>query len=301
MQRKSRLSLYLSSLRLERWPRSLAILPGAVTAFLLIPQAPALDVFLFAKVLLSYFLAWAISTTNYIINEITDAPFDAHHPAKKHRPLVTGEIDRMILVAAGLFLVTVSALLAFLVFEWRFSISLFFLLLQGTLYNIKPFRLKNIPYVDSVLESANNPIRFLVGWYVIADPFPPLSLLVSWWAFGNFLMVGKRIAEKKYLTPEQSAAYRLSLRKYSFNGLIAFMVMSALAFLSTMVWFALDYRRYMLLWVLPAIVIYLIIFIRKSIRDRDAADEPEKLLKDPYFAAYTLFLIAIIIVSFLPR
>jgi decaprenyl-phosphate phosphoribosyltransferase len=241
MPKKIRFSLYLSSLRLERWPRSLAILPGVVMAYLLFPESarPVLDGTLAVKVILSFFLAWAISTTNYIINEITDAPYDAHHPTKMHRPLVTREINRLILVVVGLALVTICTLLAFMVFEWRFIIALLFLLLQGTLYNIKPFRMKNIPYVDSTLESANNPIRFLIGWYILSYSFPPISLLLSWWAFGNFLMVGKRVAEKKFLTREQAAAYRLSLKKYSLDGLIAFMIFNSLAFLLTFVWFAL--------------------------------------------------------------
>jgi 4-hydroxybenzoate polyprenyltransferase len=151
------------------------------------------------------------------------------------------------------------------------------------------------------LESANNPIRFLVGWYTLSNSFPPLFLLLSWWAFGNFLMVGKRVAEKKFLTQAQAAAYRLSLKKYSFSGLIVFMVMSALAFLATYAWFALEFRRYILLYTLPCILFYLIIFIYKSIRDRDAAEEPEKLLQNPYFAVYTLFLVILLIWAFLPK
>jgi decaprenyl-phosphate phosphoribosyltransferase len=303
MPKKSRFNLYLSSLRLERWPRSLTILPGLVMAYLLFPESakPVLDVCLAAKVLLSFFLTWAISTTNYIVNEITDAPYDAHHPTKMHRPLVTRQINPLILIGVGIALVAISSLLAFLVFNWRFFTALLFLLIEGILYNVKPVRMKEIPYVDSTLESANNPIRFLIGWYIMSNSFPPLSLLLSWWAFGNFLMVGKRVAEKKFLTKEQSAAYRLSLKKYSLNGLITFMVFNSLAFLSTFVWFALEYHRQVLLYALPCIIIYLIIFIYKSIRDRDAAEEPEKLLKNPYFALYTLFLVILIILAFVPK
>lgn len=303
MSIKNRFSLYLSSLRLERWPRSLTILPGVVTAYLLLPESsrPEIDVPLAAGVLLAFLLTWAISTANYIINEITDAPYDAHHPTKMHRPLVTREINRLILIVVGPVLVAISILPAFLVFEWRFVTALLSLLVQGILYNVKPVRMKEIPYVDSTLESANNPIRFLIGWYILSDSFPHPSLLLSWWAFGNFLMVGKRVAEKKFLTPEQSEAYRLSLKRYSLNGLIAFMVFNSLAFLSTFVWFALEYRRYVLIYVLPCILFYLIFFIHKSIRDRDAAEEPETLLKNPYFALYTLFLLILLISAFLPK
>ncbi len=302
MSRKSRLSLYLSSLRLERWPRSLAMLPGLVMAYLLHPvwARPAIDVTLIAKSVLAFLLAWAISTINYIINEITDAPYDAHHPTKKLRPLVTREISRSVLVVIGLALGIASTLAAFLVFDWRFITALLLLLVQGTLYNIKPFRMKDIPYVASTLESANNPIRFFIGWYVLGNVFPPISLLLSWWAFGNFLMIGKRVAEKKFLTGEQAGKYRLSLKKYSLNGLIAFMVANGLVFLSTFIWFALEFQKNILLYVLPGIVVYLAIFLYRSIRKRDTAEEPEKLLRNPFFAVFTLALVALIVLAFLP-
>ena len=45
------------------------------------------------------------------------------------------------------------------------------LLLAGILYNVPPLRFKDIPYLYSTMESANNPIRFLVGWYVLAKLF----------------------------------------------------------------------------------------------------------------------------------
>jgi 4-hydroxybenzoate polyprenyltransferase len=157
---------------------------------------------------------------------------------------------------------------------------------------------KDIPYLDSSLESANNPIRFLIGWYVLATPFPPLSLLLSWWAFGNFLMVGKRVAEKKFLTAAESSAYRLSLNRYSIRGLVTFMIVNGLLFLAMFVIFILRLNLKTFLYMLPFILFYLIIFMIKSIQDRDAAEEPEKLLKNPYFAIYTIFLLVIFVIAF---
>jgi hypothetical protein len=52
---------------------------------------------------------------------------------------------------------------------------------------------------------------------------------------------------------------------------------------------------------LPFIVFYLVIFMFKSIQDRDAAEEPEKQLKNPYFALYTLFLLVVFLIAFMLR
>jgi 4-hydroxybenzoate polyprenyltransferase len=239
-----------------------------------------------------------ISTANYIINEITDAPFDAFHPGKKHRPLVQNEISVKVLLTGWLLLVIVALVLAQALYNLAFVLSLGALLLAGILYNVPPLRTKDVPYLDSTLESANNPIRFLIGWYVLAAEFPPLSLLLAWWAFGNFLMVGKRVAEKKFLTDEESSAYRLSLKRYSVNGLVVFMIFNGLLFLAMFVIFVLRLHLKTFLYTLPFILFYLIFFMVKSIQDRDAAEEPEKLLKNPYFAIYTIFLLVIFIIAF---
>lgn len=304
MPEKDRLNLYLSCLRLERWPRSLAIFPGFVAVFVVRPDLypgglMRADVLL--KLALAFVLTWLVSTANYIVNEITDAPFDAYHPGKRHRPLVQKEISWKGLMILWLFLVLVSGGLSFILYRPEFLLALVSLLAAGVLYNVKPVRVKDVPYLDSTLESANNPIRFLIGWYVIEAVFPPVSLLLCWWAFGNFLMVGKRVAEKKFLSEEESAGYRLSLKKYTIPGLVRFMGFNALLFLAMFSLFAFRYRLKILLYSLPLIVFYLVIFMVKAVQDRDTAEEPERLLRNPYFALYTVFLVWIFILAVLLR
>ncbi|MCP5047181.1 MAG: UbiA family prenyltransferase [bacterium] len=297
-----KIKLYIDSLRLERWPRSLAIIPGFIAYLVLTPDAlkgadyPDMLLRLFVAFLLTLF----ISTANYIINEITDAPHDAYHPSKKHRPLVNNQISIKILMTLWALLVAVSMVTAYLFYQnTYFLIGLTALLIAGILYNVPPVRVKDIPYLDSTLESANNPIRFLIGWHILAVSFPPVSLLLSWWAFGNFLMVGKRVAEKKFLTAEESHGYRRSLRKYKLHSLIIFMRVNALIFLLTFAWFAVESKLNSFLYSIPFIVFYLFMFMKKSVQDIEGAEEPEKLLKNPYFALYTLFLAAIFILAYI--
>lgn len=291
---------YFESLRLERWPRSLAIIPGFVAAIVIEPSLISAQPIYISVLLLtvSFFLTLLISTSNYIINEIADAPSDAHHPAKKNRPLVKKIISVKVLMVLWLIMVIIAFTGGKLFFNRNFLLSLAALLLAGLLYNIPPVRVKDIPFLDSTLESANNPIRFLTGWFVLTSTFPPASLLISWWAFGNFLMVGKRVAEKKFLSPEESAGYRLSLKKYTTTSLIAFMILNSIIFILTFSLFALETKMYTLLISVPFILIYLGMFMKKSVQDRDGAEEPEKLLKDPYFAFYTVFLIIIFILAY---
>ena len=209
------MNAYIRAMRLSRWPRSLAIFVGSASFFFLYRDfLLSTDVkWLFSQGLFAFLLTWAISTANYIINEIVDAPYDVHHPTKRNRPLVKGEIKRSPFLFMGIILSLVSLILAYTYFNPPFFFSLLALLVAGFVYNIKPVRTKDIPFLDSISESANNPIRFLIGWFAFSPLviWPPLSLLLCWWAFGNFLMIAKRLSEFRFLK-DKAGHYRNSLK-----------------------------------------------------------------------------------------
>ncbi|MBU1337636.1 MAG: UbiA family prenyltransferase, partial [Acidobacteria bacterium] len=105
------MNAYLEAMRLERWPRSTAIFFG-MAAFFFLNEARRSDFSpaeLFLRLIASFLLTWGISTANYIINEIVDAPYDAHHPTKKNRPLVRGKIKKSPFLLMGVLL-TVTCL-----------------------------------------------------------------------------------------------------------------------------------------------------------------------------------------------
>lgn len=305
MINKPGFNLYMESLRLERWPRTFAIIPGFIAFFVFYPHLePArnpntleLSIRLFIALLLTFF----ISIANYIVNEITDAPYDRHHPLKKKRPLVSGAISHRVLIFIWISLVTVSVATGIIFFDetYHFVMGLLALLTAGILYNVPPFRLKDIPYLDSTIEAVNNPIRFLIGWSIVGENFPPVILLASWWAFGNFLMVGKRVAEKKFLGDEISARYRIALKKYQIPRLEFFMIFNAIVFLITFSWFAIQSRYISFLFSIPFLGVYLFMFFKKYTQEINGAEDPEILIRNPYFAFYTLFLIAVFLLAYI--
>ncbi len=79
---------YIEALRLERWPRSTAILLGSL-AYLFLVGGESYSIGELGrtgmKIGLAFLLTWGISTVNYVINEIADAPYDRHHPVKKNK------------------------------------------------------------------------------------------------------------------------------------------------------------------------------------------------------------------------
>jgi phosphoglycerol transferase MdoB-like AlkP superfamily enzyme len=83
--------------------------------------------------------------------------------------------------------------------------------------------------------------------------------------------------------------------------LVAFMVFNAIAFLTTFAWFVWQQGWKPFLFILPLILVYLIMFMFKSLQDREGAEEPERLLKNPYFAIYTLFLVLVFLAAYWMR
>jgi decaprenyl-phosphate phosphoribosyltransferase len=292
---------YVRALRLERWPRSTAILLGSAGFFFLhrdFLEAFSLPTILF-RLLLSFFLTWGISTANYVINEIVDVPYDIHHPVKRNRPLIKGEINKTSFILVGIVL-TLSCLgLAAAAFSRPFFLALLSLLAAGFIYNIRPIRTKDIPFLDAISESANNPIRFLIGWYAFSplQPLPPVSLLICWWSFGTFLMEAKRLSEFRLLK-EKAANYRASHKKYTRTSLLAGMASSALIFLASYVCFSISQRLIFLLCALPLLLLYLYLFFHKTLREKEIMEEPETLLLHPLIALFTLALLFLFALAF---
>lgn len=109
-----------------------------------------------------------------------------------------------------------------------YSVSVYFAVValtfwfMGIIYNVPPVRSKDLPYLDVLTESFNNPLRLFLGWFaVVNDTFPPLSLIISYWMAGAFLMAVKRFAEYRFLNnPAIAAKYRTSFRYYNEENLL---------------------------------------------------------------------------------
>lgn len=296
------MNAYLRALRLERWPRSSAIFLGsAVFVFLhredVAALSPAETIWRLAA---AFLLTWGISTANYVLNEIVDRPFDVHHPTKRLRPLVSGEIKAFPFALIGLLLVAACGGAAVLLFDRTFTLALLSLLAAGIVYNVPPIRTKDIPFLDSVSESVNNPIRFLIGWSALAvsGKLPPLSVLVCWWAFGNFLMVAKRLSEFRFLK-EKAGEYRISHRKYSRMSLVIGMSVSALICLLAFLYFGWIFKLQSFYAIAPFLLVFFGLIFRKTLREAEMMEEPEKLFIHPKYALYALFLVLLFVLAFL--
>ena len=120
---------------------------------------------------------------------------------------------------------------------------------MGCAYNIKPVRMKDLPYFDVLSESVNNPLRMLAGWYMTGIlVFAPTSLLVSYWMVGCYFMAIKRYSEFRDIgDPVRATAYRKSFGYYTLDRLLVSIVFYASAAMLFLGAFIMRYRLELIL------------------------------------------------------
>ncbi|BCS33418.1 hypothetical protein TBR22_A26450 [Luteitalea sp. TBR-22] len=210
---------YVDIARPDHWFKNGFMLLGVVLAVSYQPGVLAGAAW--GRLALAVLATCLVASSNYVLNEILDAPSDRHHPLKRSRPIPSGRVWLPIAWAEWIGLAVVALSLAWSLnrpFFW----SALWLWVMGVLYNVPPIRTKEWPYLDVLSESVNNPIRLLLGWFALVETVvPPVSLGIAYWMAGAFLMAVKRYAEYRHIgNREVAGAYRRSFRHYTEERLL---------------------------------------------------------------------------------
>ncbi len=213
---------YFKLLRIDHWFKNLFIIAGIISA-ILFAQSELIGLNFVIQGIGAFILASLISSVNYIVNQIADVEFDKKHPDKKTRPIPSGKISVFRAEILAFILLLGSLMITSLFYNANFFYALLSLWIAGILYNIRPVRLKDIPYIDVISESFNNPVRFLLGWFVIIkSEFPSFIILLSTWSIGAVLMTAKRYDELKFYG-KKLIPYRDTFNTYSLKSLLIMM------------------------------------------------------------------------------
>jgi 4-hydroxybenzoate polyprenyltransferase len=210
---------YVQIARVDHWFKNSFMLLGVILAFFYEPSvATWASLWPLAVAVLATCL---VASSNYVLNELLDAPGDRLHPQKKFRPVPSGQVRSAIAYTEWLVLAALGFGLAASLNVYFFASALW-LWVMGIAYNVPPVRTKEWPYLDVLSESVNNPIRLLLGWFaLITNHVPPLSLVISYWMIGAFFMAMKRYAEYRHIgDPRVAAAYRRSFEYYTEERLL---------------------------------------------------------------------------------
>ena len=254
-------------------------MPGVVFAAIMSPAGSINSASLSSRLIVCLIVAMALSSANYTINEWLDAPFDAMHPTKRARPAVHKKMSAtvvfaqyLLLTCAGLWRRKLSAAVS-ASSPWRFSVF-------GVIYNVQPIRAKDRAFLDVIVKSLNNPLRFLFGWFAVTVHFtPPVSVLLAYWCGGAFLMAAKRVLGTHAPSPQPATRGRwprIARRSPSIRNRawLTSCVVYAQGFAFMMAIFLLKYRIEYLAGV-PFLVALFAAYMHLALTPNSAAAHPE--------------------------
>lgn len=284
---------YIKIARPDHWVKNAFILPGIAIAILLTDYSFSLETVW--KFLAGFMATCFIASANYVINEWLDAEFDKFHPTKKYRPVVSENMKFSLVMLEYAICIIIGIGLSLLV-NIPFLLMEVWLLIMGVLYNVKPIRTKDIPYLDVLSESVNNMIRLLLGWFIITDGYqPPSSILIGYWFAGAFLMATKRFAEYRMIgDPETAGLYRKSFKHYTEQSLLISTFFYALTSTFFIGIFMIKYRIEYLI-AMPFVFGLFCFYLAIAFKPDSAAQKPEKLYREKKLLAYIALLIVILI------
>jgi 4-hydroxybenzoate polyprenyltransferase len=277
---------YVEIARIDHWFKNAFMLLGVLLAVFYEPS-----LFVWSSVpplALAVLATCLVASSNYVLNEVLDAPYDRLHPTKQHRPMPAGEATGNVAMVEWAALGVAGVGLGCLVHP-SFAATALVFWLAGIVYNVRPLRTKELPYLDVLSESFNNPIRLGLGWFaLVPDKVPPLSLIIAYWMAGAFFMATKRFAEHRSIRDRSTlAAYRGSFIYYTEDRLLVSMFFYALASAFFSGIFIVRYHVELILFV-PVAAGFFAYYLKLGLGEDSATQNPERLLRDPKFVLYAV-------------
>ncbi len=287
---------YIQIARPDHWFKNVFMLVGVVVALYYRPEVfrdGAQAIAVAKTILIGVASVCLIVSSNYVINEILDAPTDRNHPSKFRRPIPSGKVWLPLAYVEWILLGATGLAVAWGI-NFPFFVSGVALLAMGGLYNIPPIRTKEWIYIDVLSESVNNPLRLLLGWYLILpNQVPPLSLLISYWMIGAFFMATKRFAEYRWINnPEQAASYRRSFRYYTEENLLVSMFIYSIASALFLGVFIVRYRLELILSI-PLLAGFYGYYLYVGLKPNSAVQNPEHLYRERGLMIYLIICVLV--------
>ena len=276
--------------RIDHWFKNVFVLPGIIAAIGVEMAAPP---GLLWRTLIGLISICLVASSNYVINEVLDAPSDRSHPVKRNRPTPSGAVSVPLAYVQWIALMVVGVAIGLQVSN-AFAITVFVLWVMGCVYNIPPLRSKDVPYLDVLSEAVNNPLRMLAGWFIASTAsVAPASLLLSYWMVGCYFMAIKRYAEYREIADSSvAAAYRKSFAYYTPERLIVsimFYGSAAMLFLGA---FVMRYRLELILS-FPLVALVMALYLDLSFKEDSAVQRPEGLYREPKLMAAVVLCFAL--------
>ena len=133
-------------MRLDHSIKNIFVVPGIVVP-LSVLHTSWMSGSLARSVLIGFLATSLVACSNYVLNELLDAPFDRLHPKKQSRPAAMGLINTPLAYLQWILMMVAGMALAWSISR-PFAYTAAALWIMGCLYNIRPFRTKDRVYLD---------------------------------------------------------------------------------------------------------------------------------------------------------
>ena len=201
--RRSLFTLLLVSVRPEQWTKNLFVFAGVLFGGRLL-EPPA-----FCAAAGAFAAFCGLSGAVYLFNDVRDRESDQHHPAKRSRPIASGELSPALALVSAALLGLAALQGALLITPALAAVAVAYLALL-VLYSVA---LKHIVIVDVLTIAAGFVLRAVGGAVAVEVPISQW-LLVCTTLLALFLALSKRRHELTALAAD-ATGHRRILEEYS--------------------------------------------------------------------------------------
>src|ERR1051325_4107508 len=127
-RQRSLVRAHLRIARADHWIKNLLVLPGIVVAINL--DHSVWNRSLLWRTVIGMMAVCLVTSSNYVLNEILDAPFDRAHPLKRLRPVPAGQVNIPIAYVQWIALMTAGVALSLWV-SWPLALTALALWVMG--------------------------------------------------------------------------------------------------------------------------------------------------------------------------
>lgn len=198
----------LSSLRPKQWAKNVMVFAALVFS---INQywTPADLPRLAGTSFLAFICFCVLSSGQYLVNDVLDAPRDREHPLKRDRPIAAGRVPPHTALVVAIVVMGAGMVGSFLlapVFGWTAAIYLAMMLT----YSIT---LKHMVIIDVFVIAAGFVVRAAAGAVVIGVPISPWLYLCT--LLGALFLALTKRRQELVLLDDRAADHRSNLEQYS--------------------------------------------------------------------------------------
>ncbi len=199
--------LLLKAVRPRQWLKNLALFASIIFT------GQLFDTNLFVTSLKAFVIFCTISSSNYLFNDVMDAPKDRRHPFKKMRPVASGALSPLIALGVALGLLIFGVGFSLSINQGFFVMSVLFALLS---YSYTLF-FKHVAVVDIIVIALAYFLRVYSGEAATGFHLS-VWLTLAVFSLSLFLAIGKRRSELTLLQNYSGASpkdTRATLGHYS--------------------------------------------------------------------------------------